>query len=183
MNYMDLYNIIFYPVGPAAPVAPVAPAAPVDPAAPVVPLGPNYNKIKIQKSNFSFSQIQDAIFIHILMFVGFFYGYWDNSRCPVCGWWWTRPVKELRWMCSREKGEEPSGSNRNIANTPLHCTINYKTRKKGFPKLPLFLFLTFCFCVCRPYKLKGRPYILHNRKCSYSTLITLPTPTCKEKCY
>jgi hypothetical protein len=20
------------------------------------------------------------------------------------GWWWTRPVKELRWVCSREKG-------------------------------------------------------------------------------
>ena len=99
------------------------------------------------KTNFSFSQIQDTIFIHILMFVGFFYGYWDNSRCPVCGWWWTRPVKELRWMCSREKGEEPSGSNRNIANTPLHCTINYKTRKKGVSQtsfISLFNFLFLC---------------------------------------
>jgi hypothetical protein len=41
-------------VGPAAPVAPVAPAAPVDPTAPVVPLGPDYNKIKIQKQIFRF---------------------------------------------------------------------------------------------------------------------------------
>jgi hypothetical protein len=115
--------------------------------------------------------------------LGFFTGTGTTAGVPCVDGGGPVPSKSCGGCVLVKKGRNQVGAIGTL-QIPLYTVQStIKHGKKGFPKLPLFLFLTFCFCVCRPYKLKGRPYILHNRKCSYSTLITLPTPTCKEKCY
>jgi hypothetical protein len=67
------------------------------------------------------------------------------------------PSKSCGGCVLVKKGEEPSGTNRKIGNTPFPLDDQLKKRgKKGFPKLPLFFFISFLFFFsCPPYNMKG----------------------------
>ena len=137
---MNLYNIIFYPVGPAAPVAPVAPAAPVDPAAPVVPLGPNYNKIKIQKQIFRFRKFRMLFSFTFLCLLGFFTGTGTTAGVPCVDGGGPVPSKSCGGCVLVKKGRNQVGAI-GTSQIPLYTVQStIKHGKKGFPN---FLYFSF----------------------------------------
>ncbi len=98
-----------------------------------------------------------------------------DNRWVGVGWWWTRPVKELRWVCSREKGGGTKWDQQESSQYPFFPIRPTKKGEKGVSQL-LFFSLSFFF-IFSPIE-RGRPIL--SSRCSHKAtqppLITLPTP-------
>ena len=131
------------------PAAPVAAAAPVDPAAPVVPLGPDYNKIKIQKQIFRFRKFSILFSFTFWCLLGFFTGTGTTAGVPCVDGGGPVPSKSCGGCVLVKKGRNQVGAI-GTSQIPLYTVqswINYKTRKKGVSPtsfISLFNFLFLC---------------------------------------